>query len=91
MRNKAGFNALSTRTFNILARHGVDTVEDIKALYPQKLLRLHGFGMTGLREIEAIFFPTLRYEPHRYEKIGRPHKFTYERFPPPPHLFPPDT
>ena len=54
---------LSARTVNALAKNGIHSVDEIKAGYPKRLLRLTGFGMRALREVEATFFPGLKYEP----------------------------
>lgn len=48
---------LSNRAFNALARHSITTVEEVKAAYPERLLKLSGFGLQSLREVEAVFFP----------------------------------
>lgn len=52
---------LSNRAFNALARHSITTVEEVKAAYPERLLKLSGFGLQSLREVEAVFFPGQRY------------------------------
>lgn len=48
---------LSNRAFNALARHNITTVEEVVAAYPERLLKLAGFGLQSLREVEAVFFP----------------------------------
>ncbi len=48
---------LSNRAFNALARHNITTVEEVIAAYPERLLKLAGFGLQSLREVEAVFFP----------------------------------
>lgn len=48
---------LSNRAFNALARHNITTVEEVMAAYPERLLKLAGFGLQSLREVEAVFFP----------------------------------
>lgn len=48
---------LSNRAFNALARHNITTVEAVIAAYPERLLKLAGFGLQSLREVEAVFFP----------------------------------
>jgi len=54
---------LSTRARNALARSGIETIEQIKSAYPDRLLRIPGFGLRAFREIEAHFFPGQRYAP----------------------------
>ena len=54
---------LSTRTVNALAQNGIHSVDEIMANYPIRLLRLTGFGIHALREVEAAFFPGFKYEP----------------------------
>lgn len=58
---------LSTRARNTLARHGFETVEQIKSAYPVRLLAIPGFGLQALREVEAAFFPGQRFVPDRRE------------------------
>jgi DNA-directed RNA polymerase alpha subunit len=54
---------LPSRTARTLARAGIDSIEEIKARYPEKLLRIAGLGMRSLRAIETAFFPGQKYEP----------------------------
>lgn len=54
---------LPSRAINALARCGIYTVDQLKANYPEKLLRIHGFGMLSLRIVEKAFFPDQRYDP----------------------------
>ncbi len=58
---------LSTRTRNTLARHGLESIEQIKSAYPARLLAIPGFGLQSLREVEAAFFPGQRFVPARRE------------------------
>lgn len=64
---------LPTRTVRTLARAGIDTIEQIKANYPKKLLRIEGFGMRSLRAVEAAFVPDQKYdpEPRTYKRDRR--------------------
>ena len=63
---------LSTRTTRRLARAGIDTIEQIRANYPERLLRVEGFGITSLRAVEAAFFPDQKFDPkaRKYERHG---------------------
>lgn len=64
---------LPSRTARTLARAGIDTIEQIKARYPEKLLRIEGFGMRSLRAVEAVFFPGQKFDPHP-RKYKRGHR-----------------
>ena len=61
MTEVSDLQTLSARTANVLIRNGIHSVDEIKANYPKGLLRLTGFGMRALREVEAVFFPGFRY------------------------------
>lgn len=61
---------LSSRTRNTLARSGITTVEEVMDAYPIRLLKLPGFGMIALRDIEKALFPWQQYMPAR-KKPGR--------------------
>lgn len=61
---------LSSRTRNTLARSGITTVEEVMDAYPIRLLKLPGFGMIALRDIEKALFPWQQYTPAR-KKSGR--------------------
>lgn len=66
-------SVLTTRTVNTLARNGINTIEQIKLNYPENLLRINGFGICALREVEAAFFPREKYQRKvRKHNIGRP-------------------
>lgn len=54
---------ISTRARNALARCGIETREQIMSAYPERLLRVPGFGLRAFREVEAAFFPGERYVP----------------------------
>ena len=62
MTEVSDLQTLSARTANVLMRNGIHSVDDIKANYPKGLLRLTGFGMRALREVEAEFFPEFKYD-----------------------------
>lgn len=61
---------LSSRTRNTLARSGITTVEQVMDAYPIRLLKLPGFGMIALRDIEKALFPWQQYMPAR-KRPGR--------------------
>lgn len=64
MNEEAIFSSLlPSRTARTLARAGIVSIEEIKARYPEKLLRIEGLGMRSLRSIETAFFPGQKYEP----------------------------
>lgn len=52
---------LPARTARILAKYGIETIDQIKARYPEKLLHIPGFGAKSLRAVEAAFFPGKEY------------------------------
>ncbi|WP_460481253.1 DNA-directed RNA polymerase subunit alpha C-terminal domain-containing protein [Comamonas humi] len=54
---------LSKRTYNSLARNGFITVQQVIKAYPHNLLRIHGFGLAALREVERAFLPGSCYIP----------------------------
>lgn len=70
---------LPLRTVRVLARGGIDTIEQIKASYPEKLLRVHGFGINSLRDVEVAFFPGEKYtrKPRKHVR-GRRNTFIGE-------------
>lgn len=51
---KSSLDHLSLRIRNLLAVHGVTTVDQIADMYPHKLLGMRSFGFKALRKIEAI-------------------------------------
>ena len=54
---------LPERVRRALWRNNVTTPQQVVALYPQRLLKLPGFGIYCLRQVEQVFFPGQRYEP----------------------------
>ncbi|MEJ5125824.1 helix-hairpin-helix domain-containing protein [Comamonas sp. MYb21] len=46
-----------------LARNGILTEDQLRAAYPEKLMKINSFGLGSLREVERIFFPGHRYDP----------------------------
>lgn len=46
-------SVLTPRAITALKRYGIKTVDQIKENYPEKLLRIHGFGMHSLRAVEG--------------------------------------
>jgi len=52
---------LPLRTVRALEKGGITNVEQLKASYPEGLIRLQGFGMGSLRAVEAVFFKDLKY------------------------------
>lgn len=55
--------ALSTRTVRALARAGITTVEQLREAGPERLLRIPGFGIQKLQEIESAFFAKKMHKP----------------------------
>ncbi|WP_394681867.1 DNA-directed RNA polymerase subunit alpha C-terminal domain-containing protein [uncultured Comamonas sp.] len=49
--------------WKLLARHDITTVDQVVALYPAKLLKIHYLGPVRFRQIEELLFPGRRYEP----------------------------
>lgn len=49
---------LSPATVQALARGGITTVEQLRAMNPKQLMKIDGFGAGKLREIEGVFFAT---------------------------------
>ncbi|WP_166656607.1 helix-hairpin-helix domain-containing protein [Comamonas sp. JUb58] len=47
---------LSPATVQVLARAGITSIEELRAMEPKQLMRLEGFGAGKLREIERVFF-----------------------------------
>lgn len=47
--------ALSPRTVRTLARAGITTVAQLREAGPERLLRIQGFGIQRLKEIERAF------------------------------------
>ena len=70
MTEVSDLKTLSARTLNVLARNGIHSIEEIRTHYPNRLLRLTGFGMHALREVEAALFPGAKYD-LRSEKSKR--------------------
>ncbi|MFE1574283.1 hypothetical protein ACFIQG_21165 [Comamonas odontotermitis] len=65
-RSQASFtlnSKFSNRTINVLLRHGFKTREEVMSAYPERLLRLTGFGLNALREVERNFFPGQFFSP----------------------------
>lgn len=62
---------LSKRTLNALARHGITSVEQVMDAYPERLLRLSGFGLTALRDVEKVLFPWQQYNPARLSRSSQ--------------------
>ncbi|NBQ85967.1 MAG: hypothetical protein EBU07_00550 [Betaproteobacteria bacterium] len=56
---------LPERVRRALWRNNITTAQQVVALYPQRLLKLPGFGIYCLRQVEQVFFPGQRYEPPR--------------------------
>lgn len=54
--------ALSPATVRLLARGGITTVDQLRAMDPGELLKIERFGIGMLREIESVFFPGQHYE-----------------------------
>ena len=54
---------LPKRAINALALQGILSINQIKANYPNGLLRVRGFGMRSLRAVEQAFFPGESYVP----------------------------
>jgi len=48
--------ALSPATVQALARGGITTVDELLVTAPQDLLKIWGFSVAKLREIESIFY-----------------------------------
>ncbi|MBB6578337.1 DNA-directed RNA polymerase alpha subunit [Comamonas odontotermitis] len=71
---------LSNRTLNTLARNGITTAEQVADAYPIRLLKIPGFGLTALREVEMALFPWQQYTPTR-RKRGRQPKHSTGRAP----------
>jgi len=61
---KPSFDKLSSRVKRTLLAHGVTEVDRIIGLYPEGLLSLRGFGFKALREVEALWFPGVYYDPY---------------------------
>lgn len=47
---------LSPKTVRALARAGITTVEQLRAMKPKDLLKIQGLGVYKLREIERVLF-----------------------------------
>ena len=60
--------SLAKRTLNALGRHGITSVEQVVWAYPERLLRLAGFGLTALRDVERVLFPWRQYTPMRLRR-----------------------
>ncbi|MGF6213299.1 hypothetical protein ABIE32_003183 [Comamonas sp. 4034] len=56
-------SVLSPRSVNVLKRYGIETIDQIKASYPEELVCIKGFGLRSLRAVEAAFFPGKEYKP----------------------------
>lgn len=69
-------DGLSNRTLNTLARYGITTVEQVTDAYPVRLLKIPGFGLTALREVEIALFPWQQYTPARRKRGRQPRQPT---------------
>lgn len=65
---------LSSRTRNALIRSGITTAEQVVDAYPIRLLKLPGFGMTALRDVEKALFPWQQYAPTRKKRDRKPRR-----------------
>lgn len=65
---------LSNRAYRALVRHGFTTVNEVIEAYPSRLLKVNGFGLASLREIESIFFPGIHYKPTLKRDINKKFK-----------------
>ena len=53
---------LSPATVQALARGGITTVEQLRTMNPKQLMKIDGFGVGKLREIEGVFLMGQRHE-----------------------------
>lgn len=56
-------SVLSPRAVNALKRNGIKSVDQIKACYPEELIRIRGFGLRSLRAVEDAFLSGAKYKP----------------------------
>jgi hypothetical protein len=54
---------LPPRLWRALARNGLKTMEEVRRLYPEKLLQMPDIGPRAFRKIEALLFPGQYYVP----------------------------
>lgn len=67
---KRSIDQLNDRVVRVLKTHGVTEVEEVLALYPEGLLRLHGFGFKALRNVESEFLYGEYYDPYERSTCG---------------------
>lgn len=58
-------NLLPLRLKNLLEGNGIYTVEAAFRAYPDRLLKLHGIGISRFKQLERILFPGKSYTPPR--------------------------